>query len=471
VAYSHADRLSALDATFLEIETVNVHMHVGSVGIFEARPLQTQGGGLDMERIRSLSGPALRRSPRFRQRLERIPVFGHWTWVDDPAFNLDYHLRHTALPEPGDARQLKRLAARIFSQKLDRSRPLWEMWFVEGLEGDRFAVISKIHHCMIDGISGADLLAGFMDPDLDRGAAEARWVPRPAPSRASLLAGELLRRAALPVRVAGAGLAFLRAPLRTFQEARHTVRALGHSLTAGLGSASSTPLNDDLGPYRRFDWTRMDLEALKEVKQRSGGTLNDVILAIVSGAARRFLERRAVSLAGIDFRAMLPVSVRRREERGKLGNRVAFLMAHLPVDERRPGERLRRVIEETRALKASDLVEGTEVLEGLSDLTVTTLVARISQLAARARSYNLVVTNVPGPGFPVHLLGAKMEEIYPLVPLFTNQGLGIALFSYDGSLFWGFHADWDAVPDLHDWVSLVHEELELLRKQVSGGPA
>jgi WS/DGAT/MGAT family acyltransferase len=466
MAYSHYQRLSALDATFLEIESPSVHMHVGSVGIFEGEPLRAAHGGLDIERVRALSEPALRQNPRFRQRLERIPLFGHFVWVDDPRFNLDYHLRHTSLPEPGDARQLKRLAGRIFSQKLDRQRPLWEMWFVEGLEGGRFAVISKIHHCMIDGVSGADLLGGFMAADAGEGAGGAapRWMPRPRPSGARLVADELARRASLPLRAAAGGLQLARAPLRTLEEAGHALSAVGHALTATLGAASSTPLNDDVGPYRRFDWTRMDLAAVKQTRERLGGTLNDVVLAVVSGAVRELLLRRGLAVDDLDFRAMLPVNVRRASQRGKLGNRVAFLMARLPVDEKEPARRLARVVEETSRLKGSDQVEGGELIESLSDFTVTTLVARLARLAARARSYNMVVTNVPGPQFPVNLLGARMQEIYPLVPLFSNQGLGVALFSYDGGLYWGFNGDWDALPDLHELVDGVAQEFETLQK-------
>jgi WS/DGAT/MGAT family acyltransferase len=244
----------------------------------------------------------------------------------------------------------------------------------------------------------------------------------------------------------------------------HALTAVGHALTGSLGAASATPLNDDIGPHRRFDWTRMDLAVVKEVKARLGGTLNDVVLAVVAGAMRRFLLRRGVAVADLDFRAMLPVNVRTEDQGGKLGNRVAFLMAHLPVEESDAAVRIARVIDETRRLKGSDVVEGGELLEKLSDFTATTLVARLSRLAARTRSYNMTVTNVPGPQLPVDLLGARMEEVYPLVPLFSNQGLGIALFSYDQGLFWGFDADWDALPDLHDLVVAVEEEFEALRK-------
>jgi diacylglycerol O-acyltransferase len=466
MSYVHYDRLSALDASFLALEDASVHMHVGAVGIFEAGPVSRPGGGLDLERIRSFAEPALRQNQRFRQRLERIPLFEHPVWVDDPRFNLDYHLRHTSLPEPGDARQLKRLAGRILSQKLDRGKPLWELWFVEGLEGDRFALISKIHHCMIDGISGADLLAAFMrlEPESGEGAVPLRWLPRPAPSRGRLLADELRRRASLPGRILGAGLDGLRRPAEASESATHALGSLGEALGAALGSASPTPLNDPIGPYRRFDWTRFDLDAVKEVKKRLGGTVNDVVLATVTGAVRGFLEQRGVRTGELDFRALLPVSIRSDSQRGSLGNRVAFLLARLPLDEGDPRRRLERVVETTQKLKSSGEVRGGELLERVSEWTIVNLIALASKLASRTRSFNMVVTNVPGPQQPVYLLEARMLELYPLVPLYRNQALGIALFSYDGGLYWGFNADWEAVPDLHDVVEAVQVEFETLRK-------
>jgi WS/DGAT/MGAT family acyltransferase len=206
VTYTHYDRLSALDAAFLDIEDASAHMHIGSVGIFETGPLKRPEGGIDIAAIRDAAGAALRRNPRFRQRLSRVPLLRQPIWVDDEKFNLDYHLRHTCLPAPGDLRQLKRLAGRILSQQLDRGKPLWEMWFVEGLEADRFAVISKIHHCIADGISGVDLLGAFMGRDPEHRAQTAsRWIPRAAPGPARLVADELSRRARLPLSLASAG--------------------------------------------------------------------------------------------------------------------------------------------------------------------------------------------------------------------------------------------------------------------------
>ncbi len=467
MSYSHAERLTALDTTFLDIETPSVHMHVGSVGVFEGGPLTGADGALDWPRVRRLSGPALRRSPRFRQKLVRTPLLGRPAWVDDPRFNLDYHLRHTSLPEPGDERQLKRLAGRIMSQKLDRHKPLWEMWFVEGLEGGRFAVITKVHHCMIDGMSGADLLAGFMragPSEAEEEATEERWLPRPAPGGARLLAGELWRRAVLPAQALGALPRAATRPTAVLAGGARAALGVAEAVVAGLRPASPTPLNQPIGPHRRFDWTRFDLDVVREVKEKLGATLNDVVLSVVAGALREFLLGRGVEVDELDFRVFVPVSTRRRDERGKLGNRVAYLLVRLPVEEPDPGRRVRRVVGETRARKESHQVEGGETLEALADLTGSGLLAQFSRLGAAARSYNMVVTNVPGPPFRVELAGCPMVATYPLVPLFSNQGLGIALFSYAEGLFWGFNADWDAVPDLHDLVSDVEREFEILRK-------
>ncbi|MEN8159345.1 MAG: wax ester/triacylglycerol synthase family O-acyltransferase [Myxococcota bacterium] len=460
MAYAHYDRLSSLDATFLTIESPSVHMHVGAVAVFEGGETEVP----DLEKLKELSASTLGRTPRLRQRLEPVPGLDHWVWVDDDRFQIEYHLRHTALPQPGDTRQLKRLAGRIFSQKLDMHRPAWEMWLVEGLEDGGFALISKMHHCMVDGISGVNLigsmLAGASQPQTE----EHRWLARPRPTTRQLVRDELAHRATLPARAMGAGIRALGKPIESLREARRTATAVGHTLTAAGGSASPTPLNDPIGPYRRFDWLSMDRASLNEVRERFGATLNDVVLAIVSGAMRSFLARRGLDVDRIDFRAMVPVSRRTEDERGKLGNRVISLVAKLPVGEPDPSRRVVRVCEAMGDLKQSDLAEGNDAMMAFADASLTTLVAQFARFAARARAYNMVVTNVPGPRDGLELLGARLSELYPLVPLFSNQALGIALFTYDGQLFWGLNADWDAVPDLHEVVDFLAEELALLRK-------
>jgi diacylglycerol O-acyltransferase len=320
------ERLGALDASFLGIEDESCHMHVGGVLIFEIGPLRTPAGGVDIDRIRQAIHARLHLVPRFRQRLafvpyERIPI-----WVDDERFRLAYHVRHTALPQPGDERALKRLVGRIMSQALDRKRPLWEMWIAEGLDGDRFALISKTHHCMIDGISGADLMSVLLDPmpDAAVGIPEP-WRPRRPPTRARLLVDEALRRAMQPLTAASAFYDAARAPESSLRRVAESAAGIAEAMAPAFNPVSNTPLNVEVGPHRRFDWAEMRVADLKAVKATLGGTLNDVVLATVSGALRTFFTQRGLDPDELDIRALVPVSVRTQDERGQLGNRVTQL--------------------------------------------------------------------------------------------------------------------------------------------------
>ena len=465
--YSHYERLSAIDTTFVDLEDASTHMHVGGVSLFDAGPMQQSDGTVDVDRIRRLVEAAVHRVPRYQQRLAFIPVFRHPVWVDDPCFNLNYHIRHVALPKPGDERLLKRLTGRIMSQQLDRGKPLWELWVVEGLQGDRVALISKAHHCMIDGVGSVELTGAFIraTPELERAMQNpVRWIPRQAPSPMELFLGEVQRRAAEPFPLLGAVRRSLAKPRATINAIGDALLGVGEALGAGLRPASPTPLNADIGPHRRFDWLDMDLGVIKELKNRLGGTVNDVVLCTVSGALGRFLHSRGMITEDLDFRAMIPVNVRTEAQRERLGNQVSMMLARLPLEERDPRRRLQRVIETTGVLKRSRQAEGVHTLQKISDWTLTTLFEAFARLSTSTRPYNVVVTNVPGPQFQSYFLGSPMRAIYPLVPLNRNQALGIALFSYNGGLFWGFNADWDAVPDLHELVEAVAKEFDLLRK-------
>jgi WS/DGAT/MGAT family acyltransferase len=461
---SHHERLSALDATFLGIEDRCAHMHIGSVGVFEAEPAMGPGGGLDLDRIHHLVSVVLDGMPRYRQRIETIPLLGHPVWVDDASFNLNYHLRHTRLPLPGDVRQLKRLAGRVMSQQLDRGKPLWESWFVEGLEGQRFAVVSKVHHCMVDGIGGVEMTTATLraDPGLDPRLAERPrpFVPRPTPARCALVSAELRHRLGGALGFAGSTARALATPRRMAGTIAGTIEGLIEGVATAVRPASPTPLNVEIGPHRRFDWTAMDLAAVKAVKAHLGGTVNDVVLAIVAGAMRRFLGVRGVDVDRLTFRAMVPVNL--RAGYAGVGNRVASVVVRLPVDEADARRRLLRVRHETDAVKHSHQIDLSRAVEDLTDWTVTTLIAKTARLATVSQPFNLVVTNVPGPQFPLYFVGARLLEAYPLVPIFHGQALGIALFSYDGRLFWGLNADWDAVPDLHELVAAIDAEFRLL---------
>jgi diacylglycerol O-acyltransferase len=466
MAYTHYDRLTALDASFLELESESVHMHVGSVGIFDPAPAADTTEGVDFDLILRQIEAGLLRAPRFRQKLDTAPITGHPVWVDDEHFNLLYHVRHTALPLPGDDRQLKRLVGRIMSEKLDRTKPMWEMWIVEGLESGHIALISKIHHCLIDGVSGVDLLSSFMGVTESHSAtaSEHRWMPRPPPSGAQMVVDEAWRRATLPGKVAGGLLRALGRPTESFREASHNVTGFSESLSKAFSPASETPLNLPIGPHRRFDWTRFDLGVVREIKSKLGGTVNDVVLACVAGAVRKFMLERGFDVDDIDFRVFIPVSTRKESQRGKLGNRVSMVVASLPVGEPDARKRLQQITTETRRIKESGQVEGNEAFEEIGDWTSTGLITSMAKLAASRRTFNLVVTNVPGPPMAVYLNGARLLESYPLVPLYENQALGIALFSYDGGLYWGFNSCWDRMPELHDFIIAIEHEFEGLRK-------
>jgi WS/DGAT/MGAT family acyltransferase len=459
------DRLTALDYSFLALERENAYMHVASTQVYDAGPLRLEDGGIDFQAFRKLSASALHQIPRYRQKLAYIPIENHPVWVDDPDFNLDYHLRHTSLPRPGSEEQLKRLSARIMQQHLDRGRPLWEMWLVEGFEDDRFAVISKVHHCMIDGVSGVDLMKILMSPTPEqRIAPEPEYVPRPAPSGLRLLRDEVWRRASLPFQLFRGVAAVAQAAREDRREMTVRARAFAETLGSTFRRASGTPLNQPIGPHRRFDWHVMDLAAVKEVRHALGGSLNDVVLTTVTGAVRRFFERRGVDVREMDFRIMAPVSVRDESEEGALGNRVSAWMVPLPLKERDRRKQLRAISRETKELKKSKQAVGADLLAQAAEFGSSTLLALGARNATRLLPFNMVVTNVPGPQVPLYTLGARMLEVFPHVPLLDNLGLGIALMSYDGKLCWGFNADYDLVPDLGAFVACVSDSFEELRR-------
>lgn len=444
------ERLSGLDQAFLHFETANCYMHVALTAIFDGASLQTAEGGIDIKRIRRHIASRLPLIPRYRQRLHHVPLTNDAVWVDDDHFQLDYHVRHTHLPRPGGDRQLQTLVARILERPLDRGRPLWETWFIEGLQGGRFAMLSKVHHCMVDGIAGVDLLAALLGvaPFEQAGKAE-RWSARPAPSGRQMLRDDLTRRA----RASLSAVRHLPSALTNAPALRSSVgeraSALWGLVRRGVSASAQTPFNQPIGPHRRIEWLRFDLDAVKAVKRALGGTVNDVVLATVSGAMREYLLAHRVDVAGLDFRTIVPVSVRAPDERGVPGNRVSVWMASLPIDEAHAVERHTRVRATTERFKESHEASGAEVLTQTAEWTTSLVLGLAIRLLNSAKAFNLVVTNVPGPPVPLYLLDAPMVAAYPHVPLFENQGLGIALFSYAESLYWGLVGDWDLMPDLH----------------------
>jgi diacylglycerol O-acyltransferase len=453
------DRLTGLDASFLHLEDASSPMHVASVTIFEGPPPPYDELIEGFERRLTLV-------PRYRQRLAFVPLGqGRPKWVDDPHLNLRYHVRSTALPSPGSEAQLKSLAGRVFSQQLDRDKPLWEAWLVEGLEDDRFAVLSKTHHALVDGISGVDLMSVLFDtspkPVVPTDPGE-RWLPRPLPSRAQLLGEALVERATIPAEVGRSVRAILRGPRRIAEGVRDAAVGVGAMAWTGLNPAPASPYNQAIGPHRRFTWVRADLRDLKAIKDELGGTVNDVVLATVAGALGKHLRRRGHSTDGLELKAMVPVSVRPDIERGALGNRVAAVMAPLPVWCQDPVARLDIVHEELKGLKSGHQAVGAQVLTDLSGFAPPTIMDQASRLMSRQRFFNLVVTNVPGPQFPLYLLGRRMVDPFPMVPLAKNQALGVALLSYDGRINFGLVGDYDLLWDLEDLAEDVEDALEEL---------
>jgi WS/DGAT/MGAT family acyltransferase len=450
------DRLSAQDASFLHLEDSQSHMHVASVMLFEGPPPPYDELIEAIERRLGLV-------PRYRQRLAFVPFGqGRPKWVDDPHLNLRYHVRATALPSPGSERQLKNLAGRVFAQQLDRDKPLWELWLVEGLDRERFALLAKTHHALVDGISGVDIVSVLFDTSPHPAVPPApgdRWLPRPLPSRAQLLGEALLERSTMPAEVVRSVRALFRGPRMVLQGARDAAVGLGAMAWAGLNPAPRCPYNASIGPHRRFTWVRASLAEIKAIKDSLGGTVNDVVLATVAGALGSHLRRRGQSTDGLELKAMIPISVRGDVERGALGNRVAAMMAPLPVWCQEPVARLDVVREELKDLKQGGQAVGAQVLTDLSGFAPQTIMDQASRLMSRQRFFNLVVTNVPGPQFPLYLAGRRMIETFPMVPLAKNQGLGVALLSYDGGINFGLVGDYELLWDIDDLAKDVRDSL------------
>jgi diacylglycerol O-acyltransferase len=425
------------------MERAGAHMHVASVSIFE-------GDAPSHAEFRDHIESRLHLVPRFRQKLRFVPFGqGRPVWVDDPFLNLDYHVRRTALPVPGSEEQLRNLAARIFSQQLDRTKPLWELWLVEGLDGDRFAIVGKSHHALVDGVSGVDITTVLFDVEAEPENPPARppkWAPRPEPSDLDLLRDALRERVTSPKEIVRGVRAALRGP-------RQVVRGLvdtGKFLEVAT-KAPHTPFNVEIGPHRRLAFVRTDLDDFKRVKDAHGSTVNDVVLSVVTGALGNYLRARGDETAELELRAMVPVSVRADEERGALGNRISAMMAPLPVWCEDPVQRLRLISETMGDLKGSGQAVGAEILTRLTDFAPTTIASQAARLQPAQRFFNLVVTNVPGPQFPLYVLGRRMESIFPLVPLARRQALCVGIMSYDGQIDFGLVGDLDAMADLESF--------------------
>jgi diacylglycerol O-acyltransferase / wax synthase len=444
---ANPDRLTGLDTTFLHLEDHgSAHMHVASVMVFEGKAPPYEEF---VEHILS----RLHLVPRYRQRLAFVPFDqGRPVWTDDPHFNPRYHIRHTGLPRPEDDTELKQLAGRLFSQRLDRSKPLWEMWLVQHMAGERFALIAKTHHALVDGISGVDITTVLFDLEpepVGTPRPAAPWIPRPLPGSAKLLADALVERSTVPAEMVRGVRAVLRTPRRALGHVKDAVVGVGATTLAGINApAPPSPFNVDITAHRRYTWVDADLAQFKAIKNALGGTLNDVVLAAVSLALGHHMRAQGYDTEGLVLKAMVPVSIRADIERGALGNRVAAMWAPLPVGIVDPAECLAAVRLEMDDLKNSGQAVGAEVLTNLTGFAPPTILSQAARLQARQRFFNVVVTNVPGPQFPLYLMGHRLQALYPVVPLARRQALGIAVMSYDGQLGFGLLADYDALPEL-----------------------
>jgi diacylglycerol O-acyltransferase len=448
----HLDRLSAVDASFLLQEGPSTHMHIGCVATFIGPPPTYEDL---LAHVRS----RLHLVPRYRQKVRNPPLrTGRPLWVDDPNFNLAYHVRQTGLPRPGSEDQLLRLVGRVFSQRLDRTKPLWEMWMVEGYEGGaagaaggRFALIVKTHHCLVDGVSGVDLLTVLFDLDPVPAKAEPssdEWTPHPEPSPAELVAAGARALADLGGEVGGRAAGALTHPRRTLGEVRDVVQGVAEVAWAGLNPPAATPLTVPPGPHRRFAVVPCRLDDFKRVKNAFGGTVNDVVLAVVAGGLAEFLRSRGLRTEGMRLRAIVPVSVRTTEQHGALGNQLTQVLCPLPVYLEDPVARLQAVIRTMDGLKESKQALGAEAIIGMERFAPPTILARASRLHFARGMYTLLVSNVPGPQFPLYVLGREMEASYPVGFLGGKRSVAVAVMSYNGEMDFGLVGDFDALPDL-----------------------
>ncbi len=457
MAHRHLDRLSAVDASFLHQEGPASHMHIGALVRAEG-PAPGYEDFLDSIRAR------LHHVPRYRQRLVYPPAStGRPLWADDADFNLEYHVRHTALPGPGSDEQLTNLAARVFSQQLDRSKPLWELWLVEGLADGGFALLSKSHHAMIDGIAGVDLGTVLFDLGPEGRPPEdglEPWTPDPEPTAIDLLAAGAAGMTKATIDVAAKAIGSLARPERALQDAKVVAEGLGEIVWAAANPAPPSPLNVEIGPHRRFAGIACDLADFKTVKNVFGGTVNDVVLTVVAGALRHWLHARGVRTQGLELCALVPVSVRHRDARqDATGNRLAVMRGPLPVYVEDPVQRLAVVREAMDDLKESKQAVGAEVLTSMQQFAPPTVLAQASRLNFSTRLFNLLVTNVPGPQFPLYVQGREMTSVFPIAFLPKDHALAIAIMSYNGQMNFGLLGDYDAMDDLDAFGAAIESAL------------
>jgi len=431
-----------MDASFLHIEGPNNPMHIGGLSVFE-------GPAPPFERLEEMVSSKLDAVPRYRQKVRFVPLgLGRPVWVEDPHFNLGYHLRHSALPAPGSEEVLRRTAARIFAQHLDRRKPLWEIWMIESLSQNRWALLSKVHHCMVDGVSATDLMTVMFDDSPGTGAVEV-WQPTPEPSDVELVIRTLTRQALNPSEQVRALRAATRRPRASLGMAGDVVRGM-RSAAGLLRPLPRSSLTGPIGPSRSWSSACVHLSDVKAIRGSLGGTVNDVVLTLVAGGLRELLTARGEDVDGRGVRALVPVSVRRPGEQGTYNNRVSAMFAELPVGILDPAARLASVRQQMDGLKQSKQAVAGDVLTSLSGFAPPLLLALGGRLAARSPTLGVQtgVTNVPGPQLPLQTLDRRMLESFPMVPLIGNVRISIAIFSYNGALYFGVTGDYDSSNDI-----------------------
>ena len=437
-------QLSPLDSLFLNIEKPNTPMHTAGVVIFE--------GGAPFQRVFETIAARLHLVPRFTQRIVEVPYgLGYPFWVDDPNFDLSYHLRHSALPAPGSDEQLCDYASRLISRQLDRSRPLWELYVIDGLHGGRSAIVSKTHHAMVDGLSSMDLATVLLDfeadaPEINPGKPR---VAEPLPGTASLLRAALTKQLGNVGQAVSGMVKAVSSPGDLAERAKETAVTVRTAAASILRPAETSPLNTGPGLHRRYAIVRSTLQTFKDIKNASAGaTVNDVILAVCADALGRLFRDRGEATEAKNLRVMVPVSVRDESQKMALGNEVAAVFPDLPIGKMPAFDRLKLIHEDMAEIKDSGQAVGADLLVNITRWAPPTLHAMAARLGTRARLMNTVISNVPGPQIPLYSCGQKMLEPYAVIPLSQGQSLAIGVTSYNGGIFFGMNADRDAHPDL-----------------------
>ena len=467
-----AQKLTAMDASFLHLETPNNHMHIGGIAIFGPSPLGT-GEALYRGLIEAIE-PRLDIVPRYRQKLALVPLsLDVPVWVDDTNFDIENHVLRAALPKPGGDRELRNFAARVFSRPLDRRRPLWEIYVVEGLSEGRWALLTKTHHALVDGISSLELVTVLMDTDPEVGKAkrQSTWSPKQAPSSLELVVDSLRERLARPGRLISTARGVVAKRAQVADALRDTASGIA-VLAQTMRNANSSVLNGPIGPSRKYTYSRFSLEEFRAVKNHFGATINDVVLTAVAGGLRHYLEAHGVDPEDKDeaLQALCPVSIRDQSERTALGNRLAMLLVKLPIEEADPAKRMDKVKKTVDGLKNRKQAVGADFLLNLAGFAPATLHAMVARSSLRQIGFNLVVTNVPGPQFPLYCQGAQLLEAFPIAFLYDQQRLAIAIFSYCGFLNFGYLADAQGIRDVDKLAKSVEKGFAELLQAVKPEP-